>query len=192
MIPSNPQSRNNGLTKWLRTARAYMVGNQLTQSADSIISKSPYGVKLSQKKMISTWVRWCGDFAADRAYNIGDVVNVTEDKEITIVGNKFYQRKGVYLCVFPVPIVITIEGQFTPGTDQYIIDYINSQNKRSVSVTYAPIYPEPLIMPLSVTVNQQAKFWQMIGLHTIDVNMCVNGTTKTFQIQGCPKDSLTA
>lgn len=191
ILPQNPRQTTSAVSAWLRKARAGLINNTPIQSGDMLITQTSYGVKYSIKKQNWVYARYCGTFEKLKSYNIGDMVCVNKEEEYTIAGIKYYQKKGTYLCVYPVPVMVTITGQFDIDTPTYLLNYLTTINKRSPVVCYAPIIPMPEKSAFEVLGNIQGRYWQILGLEPLEFNMCEDGTTKTYYVQAAESGSIT-
>lgn len=187
-LPQNPKPTQFAISTWLRKIRTGVQRSQPISGADLNVTETPYGVKFKTKKNTISYVRWLGEFDDYQNYYEGDMVYVSTSRLYNVldpVTGRHWVRTpaGVYICVYPVPVNIPVAGQFG-SIDDYLLNYLNSLNKRVDGIVYAPLHPSPTPSPGNVTANVQGKYWQLLSLTPMEMTVCEDGINTNYYIEG--------
>ena len=182
-LPQNPRLTSFAISSWLRQLRGNVQASNVNDGGDLTVTRGPNGMTIKSKKNDGFYMRMMGTFEPSASYRQGDVVQVKDTVSYTVTTDTsssiYYSYAGMYVCDSSVPMAVNVN-DFNDA-EAYVYNYIVSLNHRSSSVVYAPIYPEPEVLPSELSGSAtQGRYWSLISLLPVTASMCVDGTPVTY------------
>lgn len=192
-LPQIPLQNRKPIASWLRKIRESVLSNT-PLNPNTIRTNNGWYTSIGYN-VNSHPMKWKGEYQLKSPYTPGDVVYINDYYETTVLNEysittTVYTVPGVYVCTFPVPLDFVYTNEFTSLTDTNLISFLQSLNKRSTYVCYAPLYPYPLKTPDQVTKDQQAKYWHLIAFGPQVMSVCSDGDVTNYYVNSAQSGSV--
>jgi len=183
------------ITTWANKVNEGIGQNRVVQSPDFVGHQTSDGLILKLKSRHKTppnTFRYRGEYDANAAYTVNDVVRVLPDVNYSDTdGNLVPATPGVWICVVNVPSQ-TFTDALTDAVDSGTLAKYR-RYLRSDLITYYPQWPEPndIAKATDSIDDANGRYWDLISLLPTKQSVCVNGVAKTFYVDSYEYDTST-